>query len=56
MAHSFGFFDLTFGEALAAAHGQSLERASFVGGGAQAEREIYELDVPRIPALDLVAV
>jgi hypothetical protein len=54
MATTFGFFDLTFAEALTAAHGQPPERVQFAGGGAQAEREIAELSAPRIPALDLV--
>jgi hypothetical protein len=54
LATSFGFHDLTFAESLVAAHGQPSERPPFKGVGARAEQEIAELDVPRIPRLDLV--
>lgn len=55
LANSFGFFDLTFDEALEAANGQP-ERPKFIGEGAQAEQEIARLEVARIPALELVGV
>ena len=56
LANTYGFFDLTFTEALSAPHGPPLERPRFFGGGAEAEREIAGLSVPRIPEMELAGV